>query len=97
VPAEIAGQRPLLERAAAGDREAFAQLYDAQVEGVYRYLLAWTGNRHAAADLTAQVFHTALGWLPAAARRDGEVGAWLIATARDAVVGRQGSTGSVGG
>jgi DNA-directed RNA polymerase specialized sigma24 family protein len=88
VPAEIAGQRPLLERAAAGDREAFAQLYDAQVEGVYRYLLAWTGDRQQAADLTGEVFHTALGWLPAAAGRDREVGAWLIAMARDAVVHR---------
>jgi hypothetical protein len=28
VPAEMAGQRPLLERAAAGDREAFARLFE---------------------------------------------------------------------
>jgi DNA-directed RNA polymerase specialized sigma24 family protein len=90
VPAEIAGQRPLLERAAAGDREAFAQLYDAQVEGVYRYLLAWTGNRQQAADLTGQVFHTALGWLPTATRRDGELAAWLVAMAHDTVAQPQG-------
>jgi DNA-directed RNA polymerase specialized sigma24 family protein len=94
VPAEIAGQRPLLERAAAGNREAFAQLYDTQVEGVYRYLLAWTGNRRQAARLTAQVFHTALGWLPNA--HDRELGAWLIALARDAVAEQRGSTGSPG-
>jgi hypothetical protein len=56
VPAEIAGQRPLLARAAAGDREAFAKLYDAQVEGVYRYLLAWTGDRSVARELAEQVF-----------------------------------------
>ena len=93
VPAEIAGQRPLLERAAAGDREAFAELYDAQVEGVYRYLLAWTGNRQQAADLTGQVFHTALGWLPTAIRRDGELAAWLVAMAHDAVAQHQGSGG----
>jgi RNA polymerase sigma-70 factor, ECF subfamily len=91
VPAEIAGQRPLLERAAAGDREAFAQLYDTHVEGVYRYLLAWTGNRQQAAGLTAQVFHTALGWLPSA--HDRELGAWLIALARDAMAERRGSAG----
>jgi DNA-directed RNA polymerase specialized sigma24 family protein len=94
VPAEIAGQRPLLERAAAGDREAFAQLYDAQVEGVYRYLLAWTGNRQQAAGLTAQVFHTALGWLASA--HDREMGAWLIALARDAMAERRGSAGATG-
>jgi DNA-directed RNA polymerase specialized sigma24 family protein len=49
----MAGQRPLLERAAAGDREAFALVYDDQVEGVYRYLLAWTGDRIEAAELTS--------------------------------------------
>jgi DNA-directed RNA polymerase specialized sigma24 family protein len=96
VPAEIAGQRPLLERAAASDREAFAQLYDAQVEGVYRYLLAWTGNRQQAADLTSQVFHAALGWLPLTAARNEEVGAWLIALSRDAVAQRRGSPGADG-
>ena len=94
MPAEIAGQRPLLERAAAGDREAFAQLYDSQVEGVYHYLLAWTGDRQQAADLTAQVFRTALGWLPAA--HDRELGAWLTALARDAVAERRESGGSPG-
>jgi DNA-directed RNA polymerase specialized sigma24 family protein len=94
VPAEIAGQRPLLERAATGDREAFAQLYDAQVEGVYRYLLAWTGDRQEAADLTGQVFRTALGWLPSA--HDRELGAWLIALARDAVIERPGSVRAPG-
>jgi DNA-directed RNA polymerase specialized sigma24 family protein len=91
VPAEIAGQRPLLERAAAGDREAFARLYDGQVEGVYRYLLAWTGDRATAAELTGQVFRGALGWLPVTAAGEGEVGAWLIAMARDAVAQRRGS------
>jgi DNA-directed RNA polymerase specialized sigma24 family protein len=91
VPAEIAGQRPLLERAAAGDREAFALLYDAQVEGVYRYLLAWTGDRGEAAELTAEVFHGALAWLPVTAGGEAEAGAWLIAMARDAVAQRRGS------
>jgi DNA-directed RNA polymerase specialized sigma24 family protein len=91
VPAEMAGQRPLLERAAAGDREAFARLFDVQVEGVYRYLLAWTGDRAEAAELTGQVFHGAFGWLPVTAAGEGEAGAWLIAMARDAVAQRRGS------
>jgi DNA-directed RNA polymerase specialized sigma24 family protein len=91
VPAEVAGQRPLLARAAAGDREAFALLYDDQVEGVYRYLLAWTGDRAEAAELTGQVFHGALTWLPVAAGGEGEAGAWLVAMARDAVAQRRGS------
>jgi RNA polymerase sigma-70 factor, ECF subfamily len=87
----MAGQRPLLERAAAGDREAFARLFEDQVEGVYRYLLAWTGDRAEAAELTGQVFRDALGWLPATAGGEVEAGAWLIAMARDAVAQRRGS------
>jgi DNA-directed RNA polymerase specialized sigma24 family protein len=85
VPAEIAGQRPLLERAAAGDREAFARIHDDQVEGVHRYLLAWTGDPARAAELTAQVFRSAPRWLPITAPDQEEAGAWLIAMARDAV------------
>jgi len=90
VPAELAGQRPLLERAAAGDREAFALVYDTQVEGVYRYLLAWTGNPTETAELTAQVFHAAIGWLPATTSPEGEAAAWLTAMTRDALAQRQG-------
>jgi DNA-directed RNA polymerase specialized sigma24 family protein len=97
VAAEVARQRPLLERAARGDREAFARLYLTQVDGVYRYLLAWTGGQAAAKELTEQVFRAALAWLPVAAGREaggpradgGDVGAWLVAMARDAVAQRR--------
>jgi len=91
VPAELAGQRPLLEGAAAGDREAFARLYDLQVDGIYRYLLAWTGDPAEAARLTAEVFAGAFSWLTVARGAEGEVAAWLTAMARDAVVQRRGS------
>ena len=104
VAAEVARQRPLLERAARGDRESFARLYLMQVDGVYRYLLAWTGERAAAKELTEQVFRAALAWLPITAggeagagapgagaagagapHADADLGAWLVALARDAV------------
>jgi DNA-directed RNA polymerase specialized sigma24 family protein len=88
----MASQRPLLERAAAGDREAFALVYDNQVEGVYRYLLAWTGDRIEAAELTRQVFHSAIGWLPTTTGAEGEAAAWLIAMSRDALSSRQDPT-----
>ncbi|HEY7070459.1 MAG TPA: hypothetical protein VH479_10110, partial [Acidimicrobiales bacterium] len=90
VPAEVAGQHPLLERAADGDREAFAQLYDTQVDGIYRYLLAWTGDPAAAAALTGEVFHGAFSWLAVTHITDAEAGAWLTAMARDAVAQRRG-------
>jgi len=104
VAAEVARQRPLLERAARGDREAFARLYLTQVDGVYRYLLAWTGTQAAAKELTEQVFRAALAWLPITAggeagapqagvagapHADVHVGAWLVALARDAVTQRR--------
>ena len=104
VAAEVARQRPLLERAARGDREAFARLYLTQVDGVYRYLLAWTGTQAAAKELTEQVFRAALAWLPITAggeagapragvagapHADVDVGAWLVALARDAVTQRR--------
>jgi DNA-directed RNA polymerase specialized sigma24 family protein len=92
VPAELAGQRPLLERAAAGDREAFALVYDTQVEGVYRYLLAWTGDPSETAELTAHVFHAAIGWLPSTTSAEGEAAAWLTAMTRDALAQHQGPT-----
>lgn len=110
VAAEVARQRPLLERAALGDRQAFGSLFDEQVEGVYRYLLAWTGDRAAAEELTGQVFHAALARPPVtvgtappaeaaagAPRTDtGDVGAWLVAMARDAVVRWRGTGRTAG-
>ncbi|HEU4396456.1 MAG TPA: hypothetical protein VFU54_01305 [Actinomycetota bacterium] len=96
IAAAVAGQRPLLERAARGDREAFARLYLTQVDGVYRYLLAWTGDQEAAKELTEQVFRAALAWLPVTAGEaqaphagSGDVGTWLVAMARDAVAQRR--------
>jgi RNA polymerase sigma-70 factor (ECF subfamily) len=110
VAAEVARQRPLLERAARGDRQAFGSLFDEQVEGVYRYLLAWTGDRTAAEELTGQVFHAALARPPVtvgtappaeaaagAPRADtGDVGAWLVAMARDAVARWRGTGWTAG-
>jgi DNA-directed RNA polymerase specialized sigma24 family protein len=99
--AEVARLRPLLERAARGDREAFARVFLTQVDGVYRYLLAWTGDQAAAKDLTEQVFRAAQAWLAVAAGVEagaphpepadaGDLGAWLVALARDAVANERG-------
>jgi hypothetical protein len=73
-----------------------------QVDGVYRYLLAWTGDQAAAKDLTEQVFRAAQAWLPVAAGVEAgaphpepadaeDLGAWLGAldapATPDALVG----------
>jgi RNA polymerase sigma-70 factor (ECF subfamily) len=84
--AEMDRQRPLLERAIAGDVRAFTELYEDQVDDLYRYLLAWTGDQASARELTAQVFRGALTWLPALAEGEGDLAAWLLTMARDLVV-----------
>jgi len=91
VAAEMARQRPLLERAIAGDARALGELYDDSVDDVYRYLLAWTADERVAKDLTAQVFHGALTWLPAIAEGGGDLAAWLVTMARDAVAQHNGA------
>jgi DNA-directed RNA polymerase specialized sigma24 family protein len=91
VAVEMERERPLLERAIAGDPSAFAELYAENVDDVYRYLLAWTGDEASARELTEQVFRNALTWLPVIAGGEGDVAAWLLISARDAVVQHRGS------
>ncbi len=81
----IAVQRKLVEQAMARDPEAIAELYDRYVDEVYSYLLAWTRDPEVAEELTERVFRDVMAWLPVVARGEGELGAWLIAMARDAV------------
>ncbi|HKG04447.1 MAG TPA: RNA polymerase sigma factor [Conexibacter sp.] len=50
----------LLTRAAAGDGDAFARFYRRHLPAITGYLLRRTGDRETAADLTAEVFATAL-------------------------------------
>jgi DNA-directed RNA polymerase specialized sigma24 family protein len=89
VAGEMERQRPLLERAVAGDGRALAELYEDNVDDVYRYLRAWTADDDAAKDLTGQVLHAMLTWLPAIAEGEGDLAAWLMTAARDAVVQHQ--------
>jgi RNA polymerase sigma-70 factor, ECF subfamily len=91
VGAEMERQRPLLERAIAGDGRALTELYEDNVDDVYRYLRAWTGDDAAAKDLTEQVFQGALTWLPVIAEGEGDLAAWLMTMARDAVVQHRGA------
>jgi len=71
------GDDALLRRAAAGDGEAFARFYRRHLAAVTGYLLRRVGDREAAADLTAEVFATAL--LACPRYRPGEAAAlaWL--------------------
>jgi DNA-directed RNA polymerase specialized sigma24 family protein len=83
---EIAREREPLDRAAYGDARAFGQLYDAHVDDVYRYLLAWTCEQASARELTERVFDGAITWLPSIAKGETDLAAWLVTMARDALI-----------
>lgn len=83
--ATLAIQRKLVERAIQRDPVAVGELFDRYAEDVYGYLLAWTRDVEVAEQLTERVFHDVLSWLPVMQHGDGELAAWLIAMARDAV------------
>ena len=54
----------LARRAAAGDRRAFAALYDRHVDAVYRYAYFRLRVDAEAEDVTSEVFHRALVAMP---------------------------------
>src|SRR5712692_8482840 len=54
----------LARRASAGDRHAFATLYDRHVDAVYRYAFYRVRSDAEAEDVTSEVFHRALVAMP---------------------------------
>jgi RNA polymerase sigma factor (sigma-70 family) len=77
-----ATDRDLLQRAAAGDRDAFAAFYRAHVDLVLAFMLVRTGDPHTAADLASETFARALD--ACRSRRAVEVPArWLFGIARN--------------
>ena len=75
----------LVAKAGAGDRDAFATLYNDYRPEVYRYLVGRTRNRDLAEDLTQEVFVRALRRIADFADRPGTSGfpAWLCVIARN--------------
>jgi RNA polymerase sigma-70 factor (ECF subfamily) len=75
----------LVERAAAGDRDAFAALYRAHMRDVYRYVLFRVRHEDAAADLTQEVLVRA--WLRLGTLRDAtRFRPWLLRIAHNRVL-----------
>jgi RNA polymerase sigma-70 factor (ECF subfamily) len=69
-----------LVRDALSDAEAFAELYRRNLNRVYRYHMAHTGNVKDAEDLTSQTFMAALEGL-ASFRGEAPFAAWLMGIA----------------
>jgi RNA polymerase sigma-70 factor, ECF subfamily len=79
-----AGERRQVE-AAQKDPSRFAALYENNFERVYAYVARRVGNREEAQDLTAEVFHQALGNLARFEWRGLPFAAWLLRIASNAV------------
>ena len=76
----------LVERAKAGDPEAFAEIYERCQPPIYRYIFFRVGDEHAAEDLTAEVFLRAVENIHRFSYRGQPLLAWLYAIARNLVV-----------
>src|SRR4030042_3586025 len=60
VPMDPDKEKELVLRA-AGQMDAFAELYEYYVDGIYGYIFRRVGNERDAEDLTARTFEKALG------------------------------------
>jgi RNA polymerase sigma-70 factor (ECF subfamily) len=76
----------LVRQAKAGDSDAFAQLYDAYVERVYRYVYFRVTDDMTAEDLTSQVFLKAWEHLDRYQQGGSPFLAWLYTIARNQVI-----------
>lgn len=81
----VEDESSLVRQARAGNAEAFAQLYDAYMERVYRYVYFRVSDRQTAEDITSQVFLRAWEHIRKY-RLDGSFLAWLYTIARNAVI-----------
>ncbi len=71
--------------AAQKDPSRFGELYEEHFERIYAFVLRRVRDRHAAQDLTAEVFHQALANLPRFEWRGAPFASWLYRIAANAV------------
>ncbi|MFF3456945.1 sigma-70 family RNA polymerase sigma factor [Streptomyces sp. NPDC002730] len=74
-----------LERAQAGDSDAFGLLYNAYCDAVYRYVYYRVGGKATAEDLTSDTFVRALLRLGTFTWQGRDFGAWLMTIARNLI------------
>ena len=75
----------VVERAKAGDKQAFGELYDAYKDMVFRFVYFRVGNRRLAEDLTSDTFLRAMKRIDTWEWQGKDVGAWLVTIARNLV------------
>ena len=79
-------EQSVVRRAQQKDKEAFAELYEAYFDKIYRYIVLKIGDRTEAEDMTQQVFLKALKSLPDYKWKDVPFSAWLYRIAHNQVV-----------
>lgn len=82
---EVRRVTALVNRAKAGDTEAFAQLYDRYIDTIHRYVYYRVGSRQLAEDLTSETFLRALRRIETFTWQGRDFGAWLVTIARNLV------------
>lgn len=75
-----------MRRAVRGDADAFAQLYDAYADRIYRFIHVRVSNTQLAEDLAGDTFLKAWDHLPDYEERGVPFGAWLFRIARNTVI-----------
>ncbi len=82
----VANELQTIQRAVAGDPQAFARLYDGYVDRVYRFIFFRVGDEQTAEDLCSQVFLKAWEHLASYEVRGQSFGPWLFRIARNSVI-----------
>lgn len=82
---ELDLEAELVRRARARSQEAWTRIYDQTHPKLFRYVLARTGDRDLAEDLTATVFVEALKGIGSYTHRGRPLLAWLYRIARNVV------------
>jgi len=82
----VQNEEGLVRRAQQRDQEAFAQLYEAYFDKIYRYIVLRIRNQTEAEDMTQQVFLNALKSISSFKWRGAPFSAWLFRIAHNQVV-----------
>jgi len=82
----VQDEESLVRRAQQHDHEAFGQLYEANFDKIYRYVVLRIGNEAEAEDMTQQVFVKALQSISSFRWMGAPFSAWLFRIAHNQVV-----------
>lgn len=83
---QVPQEESLVKQAQAGDRAAFASLYELYFDRVYRYVVVRIGNRADAEDLTEQVFVRCVESIGDFQWRGAPFASWLFRIAHNLVI-----------